>query len=70
MNVIVALILFSGAVTFIAVKTRAAGVALMSGVFCALLVCAIFSGLAGAVADGTQFVGDQGAEIVSVTSDH
>ncbi|MDD7967300.1 hypothetical protein [Actinomycetospora lemnae] len=68
MNVVVALILFSAAVTFLAVKTRAAGVALLSGVFCALLLCAVVTGLPGAIADGTQFVGNQGAEIANAAT--
>lgn len=68
MNVVVALILFSAAVTFLAVKTRAAGVALLSGVFCALLLCAVVTGLPGAIAHGTQFVGNQGAEIANAAT--
>ncbi len=69
MNVIVVLILFSALMAFVCAKARAAVPALISGVFCAVLICSIFNGLPGAIADGSQGVGDTGANVVSSVTD-
>ncbi len=69
MNVVVALIVFSGLMTFVCVKARAAVPALLSGGLALLLICSIFNGLPGAIADGSRGVGDTGANVVSSVTD-
>lgn len=69
MNVVVALIVFSGLMTFVCAKARAAMPALLAGVFCTVLICSLAGGLPGAIADGSQGVADTGADVVTSVVD-
>lgn len=65
MSTIAALIVFSAAGSAICAKARAAVPALIFGVFAVVLFCTtpLGSGLPGALADITSFVGDTGAQV-------
>lgn len=66
MDIVAALIVFSGIGAFICVKARAAAPALFFGATAVVLFCMtpLGAGLPGAAADVASWIGDQGSSVV------